>query len=87
MNGNPPPVVCFGELLLRLSSPRGEALLKGSRLDAHFGGAEGNVAVALARLGRRSAMISAVPGAYKPVSDRRCGNSDTAASSTGSHLR
>lgn len=61
MNGNPGPVVCFGELLLRLSSPAGEALLQGTRLDAHFGGAEGNVAVALARLGRPSAMVSALP--------------------------
>jgi len=61
VNGNPRPVLCFGELLLRLSSPRGEALLQGPRLDAHFGGAEGNVAVALARLGRCSAMVSALP--------------------------
>jgi len=53
--------VCFGELLLRLSPPKGEALLQSARLDAHFGGAEGNVAVALARLGHRSAVVSAVP--------------------------
>jgi 2-dehydro-3-deoxygluconokinase len=61
VNGNPRLVVCFGELLLRLSSPRGEGMLQGTRLDAHFGGAEGNVAVALARLGLRSAMVSALP--------------------------
>jgi len=61
VNGNPTRVLCFGELLLRLSSPRGEAMLQASRLDAHFGGAEGNVAVALARLGVASAMVSAVP--------------------------
>ncbi len=61
MNGNCGPVVCFGELLLRLSAPRGEAMLQGSRLGAHFGGAEGNVAVALARLGHPSAILSAVP--------------------------
>lgn len=61
MNGNPRLVLCFGELLLRLSSPRGEGMLQGTRLDAHFGGAEGNVAVALARLGLRSAMVSALP--------------------------
>ena len=54
-------VLCFGELLLRLSSPRGEGMLQGTRLDAHFGGAEANVAVALARLGLRSAMVSALP--------------------------
>jgi 2-dehydro-3-deoxygluconokinase len=61
VNRNPGPVVCFGELLLRLSAPRGEALLQNARLGAHFGGAEGNVAVALARLGHPSAMVSAVP--------------------------
>jgi len=61
VNGNSGLVVCFGELLLRLSAPHGEALLQGSRLRAHFGGAEGNVAVALARLGQPSAMVSAVP--------------------------
>lgn len=61
MNGNPRLVLCFGELLLRLSSPPGEGMLQGTRLDAHFGGAEGNVAVALARLGLRSAMVSALP--------------------------
>ena len=61
MNGNPRLVLCFGELLLRLSSPRGEGMLQGTRLDAHFGGAEGNVAVALARLGLRSAMVSELP--------------------------
>ncbi len=61
MNGNPRLVLCFGELLLRLSSPRGEGTLQSTRLDAHFGGAEGNVAVALARLGLRSGIVSALP--------------------------
>jgi 2-dehydro-3-deoxygluconokinase len=61
VNGNPRRVLCFGELLLRLSSPPGAAMLQEARLDAHFGGAEGNVAVALARLGMPSAMVSALP--------------------------
>lgn len=61
MSGNPRPVLCFGELLLRLSAPKGEALLHGARIETHFGGAEGNVAVALARLGLPSALVSAVP--------------------------
>lgn len=61
MNGNRKRVLCFGELLLRLSSPRGEGTLQSTRMDAHFGGAEGNVAVALARLGWPSAMVSALP--------------------------
>ena len=67
MNGSPRHVLCFGELLLRLSPPGGEALLQSARLGAHFGGAEGNVAVALARLGRSSAMVSAVPD--DPIGD------------------
>ena len=61
MNGNPRLVLCFGELLLRLSAPRGEGMLQGAHLHAHFGGAEANVAVALARLGLRSAMVSTLP--------------------------
>jgi len=54
-------VVCFGELLLRLSPPGRELLLQGGSLDAQFGGAEGNVAIGLARLGRSTRMVSVVP--------------------------
>lgn len=54
-------VVCFGELLIRLTAPRGELLLQSGRLDAHIGGAEANVAVGLASLGHGSAMVSCVP--------------------------
>lgn len=54
-------IVCFGELLLRLSPPAPELLLQSPRLDARFGGAEANVAVSLAILGHDSAMVSAVP--------------------------
>lgn len=46
---------------MRVSVPHGELPLQSARFDAHAGGAEANVAVALATLGRRSAMISAVP--------------------------
>jgi 2-dehydro-3-deoxygluconokinase len=55
-------VVCFGELLLRLTAPGRELLLQSGRLDLHVGGAEANVAVALARLGHEVAMVSRVPG-------------------------
>ena len=51
-------IVCFGELLLRLSAPRRELLLQSARLDVHFGGAEANVR-GLARLGHDTAMITA----------------------------
>jgi 2-dehydro-3-deoxygluconokinase len=54
-------VVCFGELLLRLSAPGRELLLQSGRLDVHVGGAEANVAVALACLGHDAAMVSRVP--------------------------
>ena len=55
------PILCFGELLLRLSPPGHGPLFREARLDANFGGAEANVAVALARLGIGSGVISAVP--------------------------
>jgi 2-dehydro-3-deoxygluconokinase len=54
-------ILCFGELLLRLSAPDREHLFQQNHLDAHFGGAEANVAVALVRLGMPSAVVSAVP--------------------------
>ena len=55
-------IVCFGELLLRLTAPGRELLLQTGRLDVHVGGAEANVAVGLARLGHETAMISRLPG-------------------------
>lgn len=54
-------VVCFGELLLRLTAPGRELLLQSGRLDVHVGGAEANVAVGLACLGHETAMVSRVP--------------------------
>lgn len=54
-------VVCFGELLLRLSAPGRGLLLQDGRLDVHVGGAEANVAVGLACLGHEAAMASRVP--------------------------
>jgi 2-dehydro-3-deoxygluconokinase len=54
-------IVCFGELLLRLSAPHHELLFQSDTLKAHFGGAEANVAVGLACLGHRTGMVSRVP--------------------------
>jgi 2-dehydro-3-deoxygluconokinase len=54
-------IICFGELLLRLTAPGRELLLQTGRLDVHVGGAEANVAIGLARLGHEAAMISRVP--------------------------
>ncbi|GGE19882.1 2-keto-3-deoxygluconate kinase [Polymorphobacter glacialis] len=55
------PVVCFGELLIRLSAPGRSLLMQVPSLDIQVGGAEANVAVGLARLGHKTAVISAVP--------------------------
>jgi 2-dehydro-3-deoxygluconokinase len=54
-------VVCFGELLLRLTAPGRELLLQNGRFEVHVGGAEANVAIGLARLGHQTAMISRLP--------------------------
>jgi 2-dehydro-3-deoxygluconokinase len=54
-------VVCFGELLLRLTAPGRELLLQTPRLDVTVGGAEANVAVGLSCLGHRTAVVSRVP--------------------------
>ena len=56
-----PAVVCFGEMLIRLSAPANELMFQSPRLDVRFGGAEANVAVSLACLGDRSAMVSVLP--------------------------
>jgi 2-dehydro-3-deoxygluconokinase len=54
-------IVCFGEIMLRLSPPGRELLLQTPRLEVWIAGAEANVATALARLGRCAAMVSALP--------------------------
>ena len=54
-------IVCFGELLLRLTAPGRELLLQTGALDVCVGGAEANVAVALACLGDEAAMVSTIP--------------------------
>jgi 2-dehydro-3-deoxygluconokinase len=54
-------VVCFGEMMIRLSPPGGRLLMQGQELETFFGGAEANVAVSLARLGGQAAMISVLP--------------------------
>jgi 2-dehydro-3-deoxygluconokinase len=53
--------LCFGELLLRLGAPGHERLLQTPQLQVHIGGAEANVAVALAHFGHDVAMASVIP--------------------------
>lgn len=54
-------VVCFGELLLRLTAPGAERLLQSWSLDVCVGGAEANVGVSLAGLGHDVSFASVVP--------------------------
>jgi len=54
-------VVAFGETMIRLAVPTGERLETARQLEVGIGGAEANVLVALARLGRRTAWASVLP--------------------------
>ncbi|MDC8015926.1 sugar kinase [Tahibacter soli] len=56
----PKRVLCFGELLLRLGAPHRELLLQSPQLAVHVGGAEANVAVALAAFGHATAVAGTV---------------------------
>jgi 2-dehydro-3-deoxygluconokinase len=58
---NAAKLVCFGEMLVRLTAPAGEALLQTPQLSAHIGGAEANVAICVSRLGIPSAMATVIP--------------------------
>src|SRR5206468_703806 len=55
------PIVCFGELMLRLSPPGDELLFQSSQLRTWFGGSEANVAVGLAHLGTPSSYVTRLP--------------------------
>lgn len=56
-----PRAVCFGEVMIRLSSPPGERLLESALFEARVGGAEANVAVSLARFGWDARMVTRLP--------------------------
>jgi 2-dehydro-3-deoxygluconokinase len=58
---HPHRIVCFGELLLRLSAPGKELLLQSPHLEVHIGGAEANVAVSLRKLGHATRMVTCLP--------------------------
>ena len=53
-------VLAMGEVLIRLAAPSGSTLESADHLDVTIGGAEANVAVALARMGRSVAWMSRV---------------------------
>jgi 2-dehydro-3-deoxygluconokinase len=54
-------LVTLGEVLVRLSVPSPARVETARQLDVQIGGAEANVAAAMARLGARTAWISALP--------------------------
>lgn len=55
------PFIGFGEMLLRYSPPPGVPLGAAPSLEVHVGGSEFNVAAAMAGLGHRATVITAVP--------------------------
>ncbi|HZV10626.1 MAG TPA: sugar kinase [Novosphingobium sp.] len=55
------PVVCFGEVLMRLSTPAGQLIADAPALDIAIGGAEANVAVALAAMGHKARFLGRLP--------------------------
>lgn len=57
-------IATYGEPLLRLSSGAGRQIKNGAALGVAVGGAELNVAVALAALGRTTRFISAIPDSF-----------------------
>jgi 2-dehydro-3-deoxygluconokinase len=64
-------IVCFGELLLRLTAPGHERFLQSAHFDVAVGGAEANVAVALAGFGNTVSMVSVVSD--NPLGDAAIG--------------
>jgi 2-dehydro-3-deoxygluconokinase len=54
-------IVCFGEIMLRLSPPGFERFFQSPVLSATFGGGEANVAVSLAQFGLESHYVTRLP--------------------------
>lgn len=54
-------IICFGEIMLRLSTPNQERILQTRQLEVQYGGSEANVAVSLAQLGAISTFITRIP--------------------------
>lgn len=62
------PVVCFGEMLLRLSPPGARMMVQAQALEMAVGGAEANVAAGLASLGHTARMVTLLP--ESPLGDK-----------------
>lgn len=65
---SPGPVICFGEMLLRLSPPGAQMMVQAQGLDMVIGGAEANVAAGLAALGHVTQMVTLLPAS--PLGER-----------------
>lgn len=57
----PEKVVCFGEIMLRLSTPGYLRFVQAASFDASYGGGEANVAVSLANFGLDARFVTRVP--------------------------
>ena len=57
----PNKVVCFGEIMLRLSTPGYERFVQASSFDVNYGGGEANVAVSLSEYGLDSYYVTKLP--------------------------
>ncbi|MEM7655566.1 MAG: sugar kinase [Bacteroidota bacterium] len=56
-----PKVVTFGEIMLRLSTPRFERFIQASKLDVVYGGGESNVSASLANYGIPTEFVTRLP--------------------------
>jgi 2-dehydro-3-deoxygluconokinase len=54
-------VVCFGEIMLRLTPPNNMRIAQTTSYDAQYGGSEANVAVSLAQFGAPAAYATRIP--------------------------
>lgn len=61
-------VLTFGEMMMRLKTPGFERFSQARSFEADFGGAEANVAVALARFGCESVFLTVLPN--NPLGDK-----------------
>jgi 2-dehydro-3-deoxygluconokinase len=54
-------ILCFGEIMMRLTPPNHQKIAQATSLDIQYGGSEANVAVSLAQFGLKSAYTTRVP--------------------------
>ena len=54
-------IVTFGEIMLRLSSPKYQRIIQAEKLNVTYGGGEANVAISLATFGENVAYVTKLP--------------------------